>query len=379
MGMRVQPGVIGCAIRPVITARDRSLEEMIYDTAQLALADAGITIDDVDGIVVAANDQFDGRSISVMMASGPVGGVDRDIMSTPSASEHAFILGALRVATGQFRTQLVVSWSPTETPSMSEAQRLGTDPYFHRGLPLDELSAHALQASAIEQAEPRARAAAEAVAEKNRAHGRAAWPSPPVQTQPGPLRWPIMPTMTTAPVTGSVAMVLAAPDFIAERGLRDVAWLQGMGWATEPSFLGDRDLTSAPALAAAVRQAYATAGITDPAAAFDLAEVTDATPYAELLAYEALSLCPREEWQAHAADGSFASGGRLPVNLSGGVLTWNPVFCTGLIRIAEVANQIRGRAGAHQLPNVRRGLAHAGSGFAMQYQAAVVLGREARA
>jgi hypothetical protein len=96
--------VIGCTIRPVIAARDRSLEELIYDTAQLALADAGITIEDIDGIVVASNDQFDGRSISVMMASGSVGGVDRDIMSTPSASEHAFILGALRVATGQFRT-----------------------------------------------------------------------------------------------------------------------------------------------------------------------------------------------------------------------------------------------------------------------------------
>jgi acetyl-CoA C-acetyltransferase len=379
MGMRVQPGVIGCTIRPVIASRDRSLEEMIYDTAQLALADAGITIEDIDGIVVAANDQFDGRSISVMMASGPVGGVDRDIMSTPSASEHAFILGALRVATGQFRTQLIVSWSPTETASLPEAQRLGTDPYFHRALPLDELSAHALQAAAIERAQPNARIAAEAVAEKNRTHGRAAWPNPPVQTTPGPLRWPIMPTMTTTPVTGSVAMVLAAPDFIAERGLRNVAWLQGMGWATEPSFLGDRELTLAPALTAAARQAYAAAGITDPASAFDLAEVTDATPYAELLAYEALSLCPREAWQTRATDGSFARSGLLPVNLSGGVLTWNPVFCTGLIRIAEVANQIRGRAGLHQLADVRRGLAQAGSGFAMQYQAAVVLGREARA
>jgi acetyl-CoA C-acetyltransferase len=379
MGMRVQPAVIGSSIRPAIAAHDRSLEEMIYDTAQLALADAGITIDDVDGIVVAANDQFDGRSISVMMASGSVGGVDRDIMSTPSASEHAFILAALRVATGQFRTQLVVSWSPTEVSSMAEVQRLGTDPYFHRGLPLDELSAHALQASAIERAAPGARVAAEAIAEKNRAHGRAAWPNPLVQTSPGPLRWPITPEMTTAPVTGSVAMVLAAPDFIAERGLRSVAWLQGMGWATEPSFLGDRDLTSAPALAAAARQAYAAAGITDPASAFNLAEVTDATPYAELLAYEALSLCPRNGWRARATDGSFARGGRLPVNLSGGVLTWNPVFCTGLIRIAEVASQIRDRAGPHQLSDVRRGLAHAGSGFAMQYQAAVVLGREARA
>jgi acetyl-CoA C-acetyltransferase len=160
--------------------------------------------------------------------------------------------------------------------------------------------------------------------------------------------------------------------------VRDVAWLRGMGWATEPSFLGDRDLATAPALAAAARQAYEAAGIADAATAFDLVEVTDATPYAELLAYEALSLCPRPEWAARTADGSFARGGRVPVNLSGGVLTWNPVFCTGLIRIAEVANQIRGRAGAHQVANARSGLAHAGSGFAMQYQSAIVLAKEAR-
>ena len=67
------------------------------------------------------------------------------------------------------------------------------------------------------------------------------------------------------------------------------------------------------------------------------------------------------------------------MNLSGGVLTWNPVFCTGLIRIAEVANQVRGRAGTHQADKVRCGLAHAGSGFAMQYQAAVIFGQEAQA
>ncbi|MFO1024726.1 MAG: hypothetical protein U1E70_06030 [Acetobacteraceae bacterium] len=379
MGLRNQPGVIGCAIRPVIASRDRSLEEVIYDTAQLALTDAGLTIEDIDGIVVAANDQFDGRSISVMMASGPTGGVDRDIMSTPSASEHAFVLGALRVATGQFRTQLVVSWSPTEVSSMPEAQRLGADPYFHRALPLDELSAHALQASAVEQVQPDARTAAEAVAAKNRSHGQQAWPQPPVTAAAGPMRWPVTPAMTSAPVTGSVAMVLATPDFVQQRSLRDVAWIQGMGWATEPSFLGDRDLATAPALVAAAKQAYDGAGITDPISAFDLAELTDATPYTELLAYEALSLCPRDQWAARAADGSFAQGGKLPVNLSGGVLTWNPVFCTGMIRIAEVANQIRGRAGRHQAANVRRGLAHAGSGFAMQYQSAIVLGKEARA
>ena len=375
MGLKVQPGIIGCAIRPSIASRDRSLEEIIYDTAQMALKDAGLTIEDIDGIAVGSNDQFDGRSISVMMASGSVGGVDRDIMSTPSGSEHAFVLGALRVATGQFRTQLVVSWSPTEASSLPEAQRLGNDPYFHRALPQDELSAHALQASAIEKVVPGARSAAEAVAAKNRAFGSAAFRD---QGPSGKMRWPLTPSMTSEPVTGAVAMVLASPEFIAERWIKNVAWVQGMGWATEAAFLGDRDLTKAPALVAAAHQAYKMAGIANPDGAFDVAEMTDATPYSELLAYEALGLCHRNDWAARAADGTFGAGGRLPVNPSGGVLTWNPVFCNGMIRIAEVAQQVRGLAGKHQIPGVKRGLAHAGSGFAMQYQAAVVLGQEAR-
>ena len=88
--------------------------EIMYDIGQAALADAGLSIEDIDGIVVGANDQFDGRAISVMMASGPLGGVDRDILSTPSASEHAFAMGALRVASGQHRTQLIAAWSPVE-------------------------------------------------------------------------------------------------------------------------------------------------------------------------------------------------------------------------------------------------------------------------
>jgi acetyl-CoA C-acetyltransferase len=376
MPYKVQPGVIGCAIRPAIAARDRSLEEIIYDTTQQALADAGLTIDDIDGIIVACNDQLDGRAISVMMASGAVGGVDRDILSTPSGSEHAFILGALRVATGQFRTQLVVAWSPTEASSIQEVERLGADPYFHRALPLDELSAHALQAGALGQKMPGVADVAAAVLAKNRRHGALAYPDPLVPRQPGPARWPLDAGMTTRQVTGCVAMVLATEDFIAERSLTDVAWIRGMGWATEPSYLGDRDLSTAPALAAAALQAYKEAGITDPLTQLDVVEITDATPYAELLAYEALGLCERNEWAAKVADGTFAIGGQLPVNLSGGVQTFNPVYCTGLIRFAEVANQVRGRAGAHQRKDTRNGLAQAGSGFAMQYQAAIVLDRD---
>lgn len=375
MAYKVQPGVIGCAIRqaPGDNAQ-RSLEEAIYDTVQAALADAGIDIDDIDGIVVASNDQYDGRAISVMMASGPVGGVDRDILSTPSASEHAFVMGALRVASGHYRTHLVVSWSPTEASSLPEVERLGADPYFHRILPLDQLSSHALQAAALEAKTPGLDELATQIAARNRRHGEQATPA--ARPEPGAARWPLAATMTSQPIAGVVAMVLASPEFVADRKIGQVAWLHGMGWATETGFLGDRDLSTAPALESAARQAYAAANIEEPAGAFDVIELTDATPWSELLAYEALGLCAREDWAGYVASSEPGREGATPLNPSGGVLTHNPVFCTGLIRIAEIANQILGRAGNHQIAGARRGLAHAASGFAMQYQTAVVLGSE---
>ena len=211
MPYNVQPAVIGCAILPSVPGDRESLEELIYRASQSALADAGLTIDDIDGIVVGANDQMDGRAISVMAASGSVGGVDREILSTPSGAEHAFVLGALRVATGQFQTQLVVSWSPTEASPLHEVERLAADPYFHRRLPLDELAAAGLQAGAMEHQVPGARQAALAIAEKNRRNGARAYPA--LAARSGDLgavtRWPLREGMVGVPATGAVALVLA--------------------------------------------------------------------------------------------------------------------------------------------------------------------------
>jgi acetyl-CoA C-acetyltransferase len=362
MPLNTKVAVIGSAIRAPVTGNDKSLEELLYDVTQAALADAGITIEDVDGIVTGSNDQYDGRAISVMMASGSVGGVDRDILSTPSAGEHAFVMGVLRVATGQYRTQLVLSWSPTEAHSLAEVQRLGADPYFHRRLPLDNLAAHALQASALGAQVPDAHAVASVMA-GNDAAG------------PDPKRWPLTGAMIAPPVVGLVAMVIASADFVTERKAGKVAWVRGMGWGTEAGFLGDRDLTTAPALAAAAFHAYGEAGITAPATAFDVAEIDDHTPYQALIALEGLGLSRREEWARDVASGKFAATGQLPVNPSGGVKAANAVFCTGLMRIAEAADQVRGTA-RRQVKGARNALAHAASGFAMQYQTVVVFGHD---
>ncbi len=359
MTAKSKVGVIGVAIIPCVQDERRSLEELLFDITRSALSSAGLTIEDIDGIVVAGNDQYDGRAISVMAASGSVGGVDRDILSTPSAGEHAFVMGALRVASGLYRTQLVVAWSPTEAGSIPEAQRLANDPYFHRRLPQDELATHALQAGAMMSKMAGLDAIAAQIAVANRGHGAIAYPALAQAPAADPGRWPLAPGMVAPFVTGAVALVLASPEYVAESGV-EVAWISGMGWATEAGFLGDRDLAAAPALVSAAAQAYGEAAVAAPAGAFEVAEVADGTPFQQMLALETLGLAPSTD---------------LPVNRSGGALSFNPVFCTGLIRIAEIAAQVLGRAGPHQVPGVRTGLAHAASGPAMQYQTVVILRR----
>jgi len=380
MTLNRRTAVIGSAIFAPVTGDGRSLEELLYDAAQAALKDAGVEMDQIDGLVVASNDQFDGRAISVMAASGSVGGVDRDILSTPSASEHAFVMGVLRIASGQYETHLVVSWSPTEASSLSEAQRLGADPYFHRALPLDELSSHALQATAVIAQSPQSQALAGRLVASNLANGRRAYPEAvagrDVDENSAMLRWPLRQNDVAPPVTGVVAMVLASEDFVAAKKIEKPVWVLGMGWATEAGFLGDRDLAAAPALEEAARRAYGEATITDPRAQLDVVELTNATPYQELIAYDALRLSQKASWTSDVEAETFGYNGSLPVNPSGGVTTINPVFCTGLIRIAEAANQVRGTAGKHQIPNVKKALAHAASGFAMMYQTVLVLGAD---
>lgn len=364
-------GVIASSIVVPFETATRSLEEVLYELVQGVLGQNGLRIDDVDGIVVAANDQLDGRAIAIMMASGPVGGVNRDILATPSSGEHAFVLGTLRVASGHFRTQLVLAWSPTEVESLPEALRLAADPYFHRALPMDEWAAHALQAGLLERAVPgSAEAALHVVAKNRRLSG-----DPKEIAAGAPFRWPLTRGMVSPPVSGAVVLVIASEAFIAERGIADPAWIHGMGWAAESGFLGDRDLIGVPGLASAVAQAYRQAGIADPLKSFALAEVADTTPHQELLCWERLGLCRREHWKREAAAGTFGENGRMPVNRSGGALTMNPVFCAGLQRIAEAAMQVRGRAGPRQVAGAGLAVAHAASGPAMQYNTVVVLGR----
>jgi acetyl-CoA C-acetyltransferase len=86
--------------------------------------------------------------------------------------------------------------------------------------------------------------------------------------------------------------------------------------------------------------------VKNPASAFDVAEVADGTPYHELLAYEGLGLCKRDKWNQFVESGTTARGRQAagqPVGRR--ALVQSRCSAAGLVRIAEAANQVRGRAG----------------------------------
>jgi acetyl-CoA C-acetyltransferase len=80
---------------------------------------------------------------------------------------------------------------------------------------------------------------------------------------------------------------------------------------------------------------------------------------------------PGEGWKM-TDDGTTEMTGSFPVNPSGGVLSSNPIGASGMIRFAEAALQVQGKAGAHQIEGARVGLAHAYGAMAQYFAMAVL-------
>jgi len=91
----------------------------------------------------------------------------------------------------------------------------------------------------------------------------------------------------------------------------------------------------------------------------DLVELHDCFATAELLHYENLGLCKDGEAGRMIDEGETTHGGRVPVNVSGGLLSkGHPLGATGVANIYEIVQHLRGRAGERQVPNAKVGLAH---------------------
>lgn len=106
----------------------------------------------------------------------------------------------------------------------------------------------------------------------------------------------------------------------------------------------------------AVSKAFEQAGIAPKDVSFT--ELQDNTCYYELAYPEEWGLCEPGEAERLVAAGETAPTGRMPINPSGGFVSFGEATTAmGVFQIAEVTWQLRGQSGARQVPNAKVGLA----------------------
>jgi acetyl-CoA acetyltransferase len=120
--------------------------------------------------------------------------------------------------------------------------------------------------------------------------------------------------------------------------------------------------------------AYAMAGL--QARDIDVVQVYDAFTITTLLFLEDLGFCPKGEGGRFVADGAIAPGGGLPVNTSGGGLSYCHPGMFGIFVLIEAVRQLRGEAGRRQVDGCETAIAH-GNGGTLSAQSTVILGTQA--
>ncbi len=166
-----------------------------------------------------------------------------------------------------------------------------------------------------------------------------------------------------SPLTdGAAGMILASEE--RARDLTDKpVWIIGTAQAAQGYATANfhRDLADWPPLHEAAQDAYAMAGITPED--IDVAEVHDCFSIAEIIAYEELGFCDKGEGGKFVEAGLSDYGGKVVVNPRGGLIACgHPLGATGIAQGCEIFWQLRGEAGARQVPNAKIGLTHNNSG-----------------
>ncbi len=123
----------------------------------------------------------------------------------------------------------------------------------------------------------------------------------------------------------------------------------------------DRDLDGEDIGQRLSKEAYRAAGL--GSRDIDLAELHDATAWAELHQTEVMGFCPEGDGGPFAESGATVIGGSKPINTSGGLeCRGHPIGASGLAQIYELVAQLRGDAGPRQVEKARIGLAENGGG-----------------
>ena len=355
--------IIGTGMTPFGRHGDRSLADLGRAAARAALSDAGVAPKTIDGAFVAnglAALLFGDTTIGQTVLAGvgirgiPVVNVENACTSGSSALWLAFAA----IAAGQIDCALVVGVEKMCVPAMGLLNSGRTEIDTRLGLVTP--ASFALRAARHMHEFGTTRRQMASVVAKSRRHGAlnpdAMFGAPLTidEILAAPLvADPLTRSECCAIADGAAAVVVASDRFAAAIAapIRVDAVVLRSG-----SYVNPVDLARWPTDTDAAARAYAQAGIGPED--IDVVECHDAFSIAEILHCEALGLCAAGDGGPLAESGATSLGGRIPVNVSGGLLSrGHPVAATGVAQIIELANQLRGRAGRRQVDGAKVGLA----------------------
>jgi acetyl-CoA acetyltransferase len=360
-------------------AAEMSPIDLMAQGIHRALADCGLALKDVDGLVCAtAQSRTSGLNLAEYLGISPAF-VDTTILGGSSFMFHvahaqmALQLGLCQVA--------VIAYGSTQrTIGRRHASVREYNPYETPFRPFLPSTAYALAASRHmhQYGTSREQLAAVAVAAREWAlKNPVAWEKKPLTIaevlSARMISYPFTVRDICLVTDGGGAIVLVSPERAKSLKKKPVYVLGQGQHITHANISSMSDLTVTGAFESG-RQAYAMAGLA--AKDIDVLELYDAFTINTVLFLEDLGFCKKGEGGAFVSGGRIAPGGSLPVNTNGGGLSYCHPGMYGLFLLIEAVRQLRGECGERQVKGAETAIAH-GNGGVLSSQSTVILGTEA--
>ena len=360
-------------------AAEMSPIDLMAQGLQRALADCGLHLRDVDGLLCATTQsRTSGLALSEYLGISPAF-VDTTILGGSSFMFHvAHAQAALQL--GLCKVAAIAYGSTQRTVGRRQASVREYNPYETPFRPFLPATAYALAASRHmhQYGTTREQLAAVAVAAREWALlNPAAWEKKPLTIDEV-----LSARMVSYPFTvrdcclitdGGGAVIMTTAE--RARSLKKPpVYVLGCGQAiTHANISSMPDLTATGALQSG-RAAYEMAQLSP--GDIDVVELYDAFTINTILFLEDLGFCPKGEGGAFVSNRHIAPGGGLPVNTNGGGLSYCHPGMYGLFLLIEAARQLRRESGARQIADCETAIAH-GNGGVLSSQSTVILGTAA--
>jgi acetyl-CoA C-acetyltransferase len=383
--MEPRVAIIGVGATPAQpTTPHWSYKELMFQAAQRAYLDAGITAHEVDSFVTCAEDLNEGLSIFDEYTPDQLGAVQKPMHTLSQDGLHGICDAAMQILAGL--AEIVVVEAHSKASNLATPDWIldyATDPVLNRPLGFNPHAIAGLQMNMFLHETGITPEQVFWVTGKNRTNALrnplAAYAADTRAADVGASPYafyPLREAEIAPPADGCVVVVVANED--TARNVRDPVWLRGFGWGNDSATLESRDWVWSEGARIASQMAYHRAGIRNPVREIDFFEVDDTYAYKELQHLIALGCYTRPGEAGRALElRQTKPNGEMPVNVSGSSLgIGNTLEASGLYRLLHAVAQLRRQAGSVQLPKARTALVQAWRGVPTTSSAVVILSAE---